>query len=319
VVKLTKKDALHLAEQEMPETAFFDAVVPALAKSDRVMAVPAQLFLTGLPHRQVLPLWRQIERTYLAILHHYPASARILDLLHKARDLRTSPWQALEVAAETRYIASLPPVESEKPLKKAEQGKLQHNLLFNVVLWLNQLGSADLPAIVRELHKRRWSSAIGSVRKPVDRLKLLLKLTDHAAAGLTASAFAVEADEQARLAEDAARREGQAASALASSEVRVQALEQQVKHLSSAIEGLKAEFTQAEQEHKSAMTHAENDMDQLRSRVTRRMEAEVDLLQEGLLALRRDPPKTHVMDDHAERAISGLKAEMRSLSEGKNA
>lgn len=76
---------------------------------------------------------------------------------------------------------------------------------------------------------------------------------------------------------------------------------------------LKSLFTESyelEQRVKSleiALIHAKNDLEQLRATTIRKIEAEVDLLQDGLSAIRRDPPKVHVMDDHAERAIDGLR------------
>jgi hypothetical protein len=41
---------------------------------------------------------------------------------------------------------------------------------------------------------------------------------------------------------------------------------------------------------------------------------EKDLLEEGLHALRKDPPRVHVMQDHAERAIEGLQNEINRLT-----
>ena len=59
--------------------------------------------------------------------------------------------------------------------------------------------------------------------------------------------------------------------------------------------------------------HLSDDLEHLRSRLLRRLKAEVGLLDEGLHALRRDPPKIRVMEDHAERALEGLKKEIKEL------
>ena len=39
-------------------------------------------------------------------------------------------------------------------------------------------------------------------------------------------------------------------------------------------------------------------------------------MEEGLHALRRNPPKIHVMDDHAERVLDGLYMEIKELESG---
>ena len=51
----------------------------------------------------------------------------------------------------------------------------------------------------------------------------------------------------------------------------------------------------------------------LRGRIVRRLEEELLLLQAGLHALRRHPPKVAVMDDHADRVIEGLTREIEHL------
>jgi hypothetical protein len=40
---------------------------------------------------------------------------------------------------------------------------------------------------------------------------------------------------------------------------------------------------------------------------------ELELLDEGMLAIKREPPKVHVMVDHGERAMGGLRDEIKSL------
>jgi hypothetical protein len=65
--------------------------------------------------------------------------------------------------------------------------------------------------------------------------------------------------------------------------------------------------------HSHARVHMGDDKEQLRSRLLRRLKTETNLLEEGLHALRRDPPKIHVMDDHAERALEGLYKEIKEL------
>ena len=63
-------------------------------------------------------------------------------------------------------------------------------------------------------------------------------------------------------------------------------------------------------------THIQDAYESLRGRVVRRLEGELSLLKEGLHALRRDPPKVAVMDDHADRAIDGLTREIEQLRKG---
>jgi hypothetical protein len=55
------------------------------------------------------------------------------------------------------------------------------------------------------------------------------------------------------------------------------------------------------------------DIEQFKAVTIRKIEAEIELLEVGLSALRRTPAKIHVMDDHADRAIAGLKKTIELL------
>ena len=67
---------------------------------------------------------------------------------------------------------------------------------------------------------------------------------------------------------------------------------------------------------KIAQAHLHDDLEQQRTRVLRRLKSDSELLNEGLIALRRDPPKVKVMDDHAERVADSLRQEIKRLESG---
>lgn len=63
--------------------------------------------------------------------------------------------------------------------------------------------------------------------------------------------------------------------------------------------------------------HLRDDVELLRTRVLRRLKADVDLLELGLEALRRPEPKVHVMMDSAERVADALRKELKNLQGGR--
>lgn len=80
----------------------------------------------------------------------------------------------------------------------------------------------------------------------------------------------------------------------------------------------KREFAQLERErreHEDEKAHMRDDYEKLRGRMLGRLRQEVSLLEDGLHALRKQPPKIHVMEDHAERVIDGLKREIEWLND----
>lgn len=62
-----------------------------------------------------------------------------------------------------------------------------------------------------------------------------------------------------------------------------------------------------------ALAHAKDDHELIRTRVLRKLLLSVDLLNEGLLAIKRDQPKIHVMIDHSERVMDDLRKEIALL------
>lgn len=59
--------------------------------------------------------------------------------------------------------------------------------------------------------------------------------------------------------------------------------------------------------------HLIADYEKMRGSAIRCIEEQLELLRVGLVALRRDPPKPHVIDDHASRVIDALAVELQRL------
>ena len=105
-------------------------------------------------------------------------------------------------------------------------------------------------------------------------------------------------------------------------EVRIKTLDQsiqelngQVKKRDETVRTLADELENEKSAHTNSRVHLGDDPEHMRSSVVRRLKREVSLLTEGLQALRKDPPKYRVMDDHAERVLEGLHSAIRDLEE----
>lgn len=57
-----------------------------------------------------------------------------------------------------------------------------------------------------------------------------------------------------------------------------------------------------------------NEMEIQRTRLLRRLKADVQLLEAGLIALTRPVPKTHVTADHIERVLDAMRQEITTLT-----
>ena len=96
---------------------------------------------------------------------------------------------------------------------------------------------------------------------------------------------------------------GEACDALARTELELQ----RVRRESEAT--LNALRTASENE----LAHLRDDLEQLRTRMLRRLKADIDQLEVGLSALRGGEPRVHVIQDRVERVVDALRAELKNL------
>ena len=95
-------------------------------------------------------------------------------------------------------------------------------------------------------------------------------------------------------------------------------MKEEISKRDSQIKELEKLLDQERESHTHTRLNLLDEIEKMRTRLIRRLKSEIGLLMDGLHALRRDPPKVHVMDDHAERAIDALKQELKHLNSSEN-
>jgi prefoldin subunit 5 len=122
-----------------------------------------------------------------------------------------------------------------------------------------------------------------------------------------------QALDQSQQADAARRAEERAAMRAKNLESELAGVKAVIETANAEVERLTKEIDTIRRAHENEKAHMHNDYDELRGRVLRCLRVELSLLDEGLQALKRTPPKVHVMIDHADRAIEGLKREMERI------
>lgn len=61
------------------------------------------------------------------------------------------------------------------------------------------------------------------------------------------------------------------------------------------------------------LAHLQDDYEKMRTRILRRLLADVELLNDALSAAGKTPPRTVVVIDHLERVIEGIQNEIKTL------
>ena len=257
----------------------------------------------------------QIQKFAGDVLEHHPAfkNEMLTGVLKNGPEGSTED-RAIQVLTSQNY-ASLSWPEGIEPMKRREMEQCKANSVYCLLLWFRLTRRTSIDRIQQHLQAHLWKPATLRYKADSEKLRMLMNTRDLAAASIACALLDKEASLQSQRA-DAARKAEEFAVA------RKQELSKKLDDVRARLTASQAKVDQLEKElareiqvHSDNKAHLENDYKQLRGQVLRRLKDELSLLDEGLHALRREPPKVHVMVDHAERAIDGLKREMERLRE----
>jgi septal ring factor EnvC (AmiA/AmiB activator) len=96
----------------------------------------------------------------------------------------------------------------------------------------------------------------------------------------------------------------------------VRALQATCADLSMRLKVSESETSALKQQLADEDRLARDRQETIRARVSRTLKSDVALLHVGLEAIRRDPPRVGVMDDHADRVCESLRKELQQLELG---
>ncbi len=283
-----------------------------LALSDRILDRTRKLMLLGIS-LDTLTVGNQIREFAGEVLRRHPAF-RMKSMTDALANLPegTTEDRAVRILASQDYTSLAWP-EGIEPTKKKESEQCKANAVYCLLLWFWATRGTSVDRIQRYMQENLWKSVTRRYNTEAEKLHVLASVRDPAAASVTSALLEQRALKENQRAEAAQRAEERAVT-------RMQELNKQLADLDAKLEASKAEvgrlgkkIMEECQAHADDRAHLKNDYEQLRGRVLRRLKDELSLLDEGLHALRREPPKVHVMVDHAERAVDGLKREMERL------
>ena len=194
-----------------------------------------------------------------------------------------------------------------------EREQCRENAVKCLLLWFRMMHDLPVERIHRYLSEIVWRLAVRQEKTDVGRLFLLMNTRDPAVALIVGEMLQKHALEQSQRADTAQIRESRATKRAQELEEVLAKIQSELTSSHAEVNMLRKELEQECKEHADSKAHFQDDYERLRGGIIGRLKAELSLLDEGLYALKREPPKVHVMLDHAERAIDGLKSEMERL------
>ena len=203
--------------------------------------------------------------------------------------------------------------DGDKPLPKSQVERIRTNAFHCLLLLLRASQGTSLLRIQRTLQKYVWAPKTRRHRTENQKLEVLVASRDPTAASVTFALLDDEAVMQGQKAEAATRSEQRAQTRAQGLEQRLAELEGRLGETEGQCAELRERLDEAEQAHAARDARWRDNFERLKGRALNRLIVESSLLEEGLHALKREPPKVRVMIDHAERAIEGLKGEAAQI------
>jgi hypothetical protein len=314
-VPLKKSGAIELASAGVPDQEFWERL-PTIAAQDVLLAVPRQILLAMTPYRHITTLWSLAQRICLLALGAHPTAELLGQAIRDPADDRMTITSLIDAAAalESRQLRD---PKKKTPLRKGQVELLRTNAVHTVVLWLVLVRNESQTEVINALFHCIWDKRGRSVRSSQERWRLIGEAKSPEAIGIVCQQYLTHAKEQQDEANRASNAQSKAEQSLQLTAAALEDAQETVRQKEQRIRELLDECSLAKQEHDAAVMHMRDEFERLRTRAVRRLHRELELLQEGMLALQRDPPRVHIMQDHGERAIEGLRQELRALEEVK--
>ncbi|WP_424946410.1 hypothetical protein [Candidatus Spongiihabitans sp.] len=285
----------------------------AIAKEDILLAVPRQILLSVRKSTVYSTLKSTVRGFIEDVLNMHPAfSIPELEGVLNNIEHATEPRRALTALVATDY-SKLPDLPREKPLKPKDYEMLRVNACYLLAVWFSETRGLSSEKLTQHLFAALWQPQTLTATDETVRLQILTDIRDLSGVGIACLGFKRQVDQQMQNADFAKRNAESAVDQLRSLEMLYKESKQDGKHLEQEISELRKTLEMEKQAHENTRVHLNDDLEYLRSRILRRLKAEVSLLDEGLHALRSNPPKIRVVEDHVERVFDGLKKEMKEF------
>jgi hypothetical protein len=313
-----KRKSLNKKER----TAVMNAPSFSLSQDEVLQIVNADQFLSKTRYLMLLGVQTQGLSYKLITLARNIMLQHQLFSSQSMREVLNNVPEAMQVGVAIDTIlesepSSINPGNSEATMTKKDWEMSKVNAVHCLLILRKEIHGASLRQVHQLLQDKLWAKKLSTNKNDGQKLAALLNNRDTQATLESISFLRNELAEQKRQADAAVRREERTSAELESSQESLTKTNDRLTKALSDNERLKIEVQEREQSNRTNIEHLNDDYEQMRGNVLRKLKKELSLLEEGLHALKKETPKVHVMIDHAERAIDGLKEEVNRLRGGK--
>ena len=281
-----------------------------LAVSDATLKKTRELMLFGMNRLDGPNGDRTIRCFVRDVLRRHPAyQSKSLSATLENANVPLDRRTVHVLTAETRRWYE----RSELPKRQANS--CLANALHCLLLWHaeSRSSSLSLQDVLGYLQDELWISFAKRRTSELDKSRLLVADRDPYATSIACSGLSGQIIELRRQLSASRASTRRLEASLNEVNSQLEETKDRLKDVTARNASLDHALGSARESHANEKAHLLDNIEKLRSSVVRHLKAELSLLNDGLHALRRDPPKVSIMDDHAERAIDGLTRELERL------
>lgn len=283
------------------------------AKNDLPLNITRQLLLAAQKITSHSNLKSAIINFIQSALENHPFFVEEKDLLNLIHNHPESIGAELAIKKiiDKNYLEN-------KNLK--ENLRLNYSVAYCLALWIFEKHNLNLYDLTKLISNAIWKHA---AEKNIDkniRLQSLAEIQDSNFIGVyvACTIFQEQIELKNKHLNEANQKLSKASNENEKFQSEIEHLKEEISKRDSQIKELEKLLDQERESHTHTRLNLLDEIEKMRTRLIRRLKSEIGLLMDGLHALRRDPPKVHVMDDHAERAIDALKQELKHLNSSEN-
>ncbi|MXZ75184.1 MAG: hypothetical protein F4207_02795 [Gemmatimonadetes bacterium] len=245
--------------------------------------------------------------------------ARFVLVTLKKHPVFKGPWlngpveNVIQVISNHRRYESLRWTDEGSKLTNKEMKECRKNALRCYLIWAWMTKSVPIERVIDYLLKHTWKPSVRSSQTDAEKVVFLVNARDSEAIVTSTDILHRDAADQKTRADSAESENEQLLKQVSTLESNRDEIQSTLYDTQVKADSLKKLLEKERQDHANDSAHLKDDYETLRGQVLRRLNEELALLEAGLHALRRNPPKVNVMVDHAERVIDGLRDECNRL------
>lgn len=298
-----------------------------LANADKQFCVPRQILLASREIEGYPAIKEALRKFVMDVMLSHPTfkNPKVASAIRNLPDAPL-PHAALKLVMEEVLEKEEPEEKAgdkkdgEKNAKKAvDPEEIKVNAANCLAVWFAAIRHLSLEDVTEALNEAVWAPAGRAAQLDIVKLRALTGIEKAEGVGLACEMYKRRAIAHAADTVRASSEVNGLRSSLTEAQQLFEQTNSELHDTKLALEKLQKESAEEiaalHQTTETQAAHLRDDLEKLRSRVLRRLVADVGMLDVGLSAMQSPEPRIHVIQDRVERVIDALQTEINKLRE----